>query len=235
MNKNTIIRVSIEIILIISIIGVIYSINNKQIKTEECIQSVDKHSICEIQNIENTEKKYLNNSHYHGSLMCYQDSINISDASTIDESIKGLKAYFSNDELLEDFFTKNDTIKSFNEGIFYTACKSNSNNNYIFIIYKKDADQENNNNKIIIHSKQKTFTQYKTNHSSGDMGVCSVDGYIEDNFIYSCNRGDGPKSYTNVYTINVKDGVSKTIKKCSSAYDYKNDQAKEVCEVNLLN
>ncbi|MBT4516562.1 MAG: hypothetical protein HOC78_01570 [Candidatus Komeilibacteria bacterium] len=92
-----------------------------------------------------------------------------------------------------------------------------------------------NNNTIAIYSKD-SFVTHKLNVSGmGDIGVCSMTGFIEDDLIYSCGGGDGPFSHNSVYLLNSLTGDNTTLKSCNTGPSTEciNNHENTDCEIEV--
>jgi uncharacterized protein YceK len=131
---------------------------------------------------------------------------------------------------------KLDTIEAslradLEKGEIYQVCDT-SYKSRAFLMYG-DFGKENNLIGLIMEdaatSELTLVTGKQYNQSSGDLGVCSIDGAIEQsNIIYSCGGGDGPGGWDRVYILNPKTGSSQLIKDCESL------DGKVTCKYNPL-
>jgi hypothetical protein len=64
--------------------------------------------------------------------------------------------------------------------------------------------------------------------TSGDIGLCAIEGFIDRNVVYSCGGGDGPAGWDTVSVLDGDSGESQVIRDCRF------DEEGTHCTVDLL-
>lgn len=131
-------------------------------------------------------------------------------------------------QLVESFFADPAVVRTWRAGTLYHMCYSDQGE-ISFVVYGEFEAEPEANNLIGIYSRERELiTDLQFNRSSGDIGVCSLQGYIERNVVYACDGGDGPGGWNTVYVLDRNSGKSTVIKDCTYYLDETD------CQINLL-
>jgi len=130
--------------------------------------------------------------------------------------------------IIDRFFTDSAVTATWENGTLYQVCYSNRDV-ISFVVYGEFDGFEGTNNLIGIYSGERLIAHRLFNPPSGDIGLCTIEGYIERNVIYSCGGGDGPGGWNSVFVLDHETGQSRTVKECTFL------QETTACSVNLLN
>jgi len=131
-------------------------------------------------------------------------------------------------QMIDNFFGNERVLGLFNNSVTNEICFI-EHNNLSFVFY---GEYENDNNNALGTYDEKNELQinYVYNPDSGDIGLCSIDGHIEENILFSCGGGDAGYGFNKVYILDKNSNEAKVIKDCEFAYD-----DDPVCEINTLN
>ena len=139
-----------------------------------------------------------------------------------------------------DYFFNDDRIKALLQGnTMYQLCTYGYfNENLYFVIYRDLPRNDPTKNNIIgMWSRTNMYSGLVTaeiyNPSSGDIGLCSITGFVESGVLYNCGGGDGPFGFNSIYMLNLASGENTLIKNCD--YYFANDNEDVDCSVDVLN
>lgn len=160
----------------------------------------------------------------------WTNCINTSSAGRGTDGVKKMLLEYKNvkQEIFDNFFENPELNELLIDGRIIQVCQS-IDKEVSFVIYGLSADHSYNN-VIGIYDGENLIFDKKHNVGGGDEGICTIDGYIERNILYSCGGGDGPWGHNGTYVLNKKTGESITLKHC-----YVDHETDAQCDVNLLN
>ena len=131
---------------------------------------------------------------------------------TNDEYIKEFsKNELVNKSIINNFFNNPELVELEKDGKLYQVCYS-YRDEISFVLFGEYGDY---NNVIGIFTGEEFIIDKQYNKGMGDIGLCSIDGYIERNLIYACGGGDGPGGHNSIYILDRSNQDSVLIKKCS--------------------
>lgn len=138
-----------------------------------------------------------------------------------------------------DYFFNDERIQQLLDGnTLYQLCfRGHSSDNFYFVIYRGGYEKIGNENNIIgMWSQANSYGGLVTtevfNQPMGDIGLCSITGFIESNIVYSCGGGDGPFAHNVVYLFDVSSERNIAIKNCE--YDSTNEYDSSYCSKNVF-
>jgi len=130
-------------------------------------------------------------------------------------------------QFVDRFFTDSNVTTTWENGTLYQVCYPDRGE-IAFVVYGEFDGFEGKNNLIGVYTEERIIADRLFNPSSGDIGLCVIEGFIERNVIYSCGGGDGPGGWNSVFVLDYETGRSKLIKDCTFS------QETAECSVNLL-
>lgn len=144
-----------------------------------------------------------------------ENSYMISQACINYVDIERTKNFFSqqkffDESIFDKFFADEKYIDFTKTGELFQICLR-SDDTIGFTLY---GQYGTDNNMVGIYRDSKFVTQTHNVPNSGDIGLCTIDGFIEDVLVYSCGGGDGGGGWNKIYTLDFISSESQLIKDC---------------------
>jgi hypothetical protein len=116
-------------------------------------------------------------------------------------------------QIIEGFFADPSVTATWANGTLYQMCYSDRHA-IAFIVYGEFEGFEGTNNLIGIFTGERVIAHHLFNPSSGDIGLCAIEGFIDGSVVYSCGGGDGPAGWDTVSVLDGDRGESQVIRDC---------------------
>jgi hypothetical protein len=116
-------------------------------------------------------------------------------------------------QIIESFFTDPSVTATWEHGILYQMCYS-GRHEVAFVVYGEFEGFEGTNNLIGIFTGERVIAHHLFNPSSGDIGLCALEGFIDRSVVYACRGGDGPAGWDTVSVLDGDSGESQVVRDC---------------------
>ena len=94
-------------------------------------------------------------------------------------------------QIIESFFNDPSVIATLENGTLYQMCYSGQHE-VAFVVYGEFEGFEGTKNLIGIFTGGRVIEHHLFNPSSGDIGLCAIEGFIDRSVVYACGGGDAP-------------------------------------------
>ena len=113
-------------------------------------------------------------------------------------------------QIIESFFNDPSVTATLENGTLYQMCYSGQHE-VAFVVYGEFEGFEGTKNLIGIFTGGRVIEHHLFNPSSGDIGLCAIEGFIDRSVVYACGGGDGPAGWD---TVSVLDRECQVIRDC---------------------
>lgn len=154
-------------------------------------------------------------------IACFHDKIlypSLTDTVIGEDLYKKLLIKSDTDEsIISNFMAvvaNNDILDSDGNNAIYHLCEGDAPEIFAFVAYGNYPNLTNN--ALGYFDGTDLTVQYVNNPDSGDIGVCEIQGVLDNGAIVKCGGGDGPLSWQKIYVVENGRTDPTLVKDCST-------------------